>query len=99
MQNGTDTSFAQEQDWGKLDYTAMGIDEDVLRDKLKDTELMPTPLSLEKIEVLKKDREVLHENDQLYIVHHPSNKEHIRCTNAELLRVLKGKLASHRLAF
>lgn len=88
-------SFAQNHDWGKLDYTAVEVNMSALCEKLKDSKLMPTPMALEKLDVLKKNGEALHENDQLYIVHHPSKKEYVRCTNAELLRVLQGKLNHH----
>lgn len=69
---------------------------DVLQKKLKDE--APKPLSLAMAELIEKRKEGLRVNDLLYIVHYPKEQKYVRCANSEVLRVLKGKTANHKLA-
>ena len=89
------TLYAQDDEWGtKLDYTAVEVRMEVMEKHLK--EKTPEPLSVTKYAEWKK-KNVLRVDDQLYIVHYPKEQAYVRCTNAEHICVLQGKLAEHGL--
>ena len=66
---------------------------EVLQKRLLDE--APKPLSLTMAELIENRKEGLRVNDLLYIVHYPKEQNYVRCTNSEVLRVLKGKMANH----
>ena len=86
--------YAQVDGWGKrLDYTAVEVKMDVLRRHLKDE--VPKLLSLTKYAEWMKSNS-LHVDDLLYIVHYPRQQGFYRCTNAEHIHVLQGRLEPNR---
>ena len=81
-------------DMKRFDYTAVEVNKIVMERKLNE---VPEPLQLAKFAELMRKEDLPKVNDMISIVHYPKEKNFVRCENPEVIKVLDGKLAKHRL--